>query len=86
MTEPEHSSTRAEEDAFKQGRSIVYLSLKATGAGFMLAAPVIGFNLGGAAEAIGIGEGDIQKIIGCASFVIGFLDFFVIPKIILKKR
>lgn len=57
-----------------------------TGAAFLLAAPVIGFNLGGAADPIGLADGTTEKIIGGALLVAGVADFFIVPNILNRKN
>jgi hypothetical protein len=66
-----------------QGRALVTNVIRFWGACFMLAAPVLAFNLSNAAGYFGL-DGMGGKILGGALLVIGIVDFFVMPGVLQK--
>lgn len=65
-----------------QSLALVATVMRGTGAVFMAGAAIIGLNLGGAADALGLAS--INKIAGAILFCIGLMDFFVLPQMVLK--
>lgn len=56
--------------------------MRGTGAVFMLIAVVIGLNLGGAADALGMSS--TAKIFGGVLFVLACVEFLVLPPFLAK--
>jgi hypothetical protein len=65
-------------------QALVAQICKAGGAVFMLAAPVIGFNMGGVADMIGV-HGPGTYVCGAILFAVGIFDFLVLPAILSGK-
>ena len=86
MSEPDKTDGNKEPDALQTQREMALRIVKGMGAVFMLGGPAIGFNLGGISSALGFADGFIEVVAGIMFFTIGLVDFFVIPKIIIKKR
>lgn len=58
---------------------------RVTGAVLMLAGVACFFNLGGIADVVGLADGETEKILGGSMFLIGIIDFFVVPGILAKR-
>ena len=86
MSEPDKTDGNKEPDALQTQREMALRIVKGMGAVFMLGGPAIGFNLGGISSALGFADGYTEIAAGALFFVIGAIDFFVIPKILFKKR
>jgi hypothetical protein len=61
--------------------ALVTKVMRALGACFMLAAPLLAFDAGGIASRFGL-SGMTGKILGGALFVMGLVDFFVMPGVL----
>jgi hypothetical protein len=77
--------TENPEDQKAKQQALVAQICKAGGAVFMLLAPVIGFNLGGVADWIGV-QGPGTYICGAMLFAIGVFDFLILPVILSGKQ
>lgn len=60
--------------------------LKLLGAAFMIAAPIAAFDVQGVATAAGIADGITEKLIGGGLFMVGVMDFFVLPLFLGQKN
>jgi hypothetical protein len=74
----------------KKANAIITNALRIEGAVLMAAGPVLGFNVMGAAEAIGL-HGDLGgipfcQVMGAMAFVMGLWSYFVIPVILRRAR
>jgi hypothetical protein len=81
-----NSPERPEEAQLAQQKTLIINIVRGAGVMFMLAAPVIGFNLGGIAAGIGFGDPFVQKALGGALIFAGLLDFFVVPQFLDKMK
>jgi len=66
-------------------KNLVLNTVRVIGAAFMLAGTACVFNLGGLASALGIADGQTEKILGGILFIIGILDYLVIPPLLERK-
>ena len=60
--------------------------LKLMGAAFMIAAPIAAFDIQGVATKAGIADGITEKAIGGVLFMVGVVDFFVLPMFLGKNN
>lgn len=77
------ADNRTPEEKARQN-ALVANCVRAAGAFFMLAAPLVAFNVFGIADLLGIRDGFIEYIIGSAFLVIGLLDFFVVAPLLQR--
>lgn len=86
MSEPNEADGKKVTDTLQAQKQLVLSINKGIGALFMLGGPVIGFNIGGISTALGLADDYTKIAIGSLFFVVGAFDFFVVPKILFKKR
>ena len=66
-------------------RMIVANTLRATGAFFMIAGTVFGFNILEIPARLGLADGFTEVILGGVLFIVGVFDFVILPSMLEKK-